>query len=267
MNILPAALAALTLGDAAPEPAPAGPWRVERIDSRCTLIREEAGARPRFLALETTPGSGVIRLIAADPGWSGFSPAEAAAMRFILEPGDPVAGERVGPIRKPAGAGVELNSVDWSFLGAFASAGAIRMEGKGRSPVRLELAGASSAVRALRHCEEDSLRQWGIDTGARAGLRRLPKPAGAGAISWFRWEEYPEEAVRARASGTAVARVAVDAAGRPANCSVVVSAGHPSLDSLTCKSILKRARFEPALDAAGKAVRSDYFARTVWRTQ
>src|SRR5687767_5025772 len=101
MNILPAAFAALAIGGAAAE---AGPWRVERIDSRCTLIREEPGARPGFLALETTPGSGVIRLMVADPGWSDFPPAEAAAMTFILEPGGPVAGERGGPIRRPAGA-------------------------------------------------------------------------------------------------------------------------------------------------------------------
>lgn len=267
MSLLPVAFAAFALGGTGGESEPSDPWRVERIEHRCTLFRQEDGARPVLLTLDTTPGSGLIRLIVADPGWSEQAAAEAAGMSFLLDPGGPVAGERARPIRNPAGAGVELTGIDQSFLAAFAAAGSIRLQGNGKTPLRLKLADASAAVRALRDCEEQGLRHWGVDTAARSALVRLPKPAGAGAIEWFRWQEYPKEAIRARASGTVVTRVTVGPTGRATNCTIVVGAGHPALDKRTCESILKRARFDPALDAAGKAVRSDYIARTVWRTE
>ncbi|MGZ8979069.1 MAG: energy transducer TonB, partial [Allosphingosinicella sp.] len=255
MDLLPIAFAALALGPGTEE-GPTGPWRVERADSHCTLIRQEPGARPLHLTLEMTPGTGQIRIMAADPAWSDRDAAKAAAMPFLLDPGGPVVGEKARPVRNLAGAGVELAGIDQAFLATFAEARSIRLERDGRTPFRVQLPEIAAAVSALRDCEEDSLRQWGVDTAARAALRRLPKPAGAGAITWFRWQEYPDAAVIAGASGTVVTRIAVDSAGGAKSCTVVVSAGHPALDKRTCQSILKRARFEPALDSAGKAVRS-----------
>jgi TonB family protein len=266
MNLLQIAFAALTASGAGAPEASAGSWKVERIDSQCTLFRQETGARPTFLALQTLPGSGLIRLIVADPAWSDTAAVEAASSSVLLDNGGAVTGEKARPVHTPAGAGVEMTGIDQSVLATIAAAGSIRLEGKGKTRFLMKLPHAAAAVGEFRDCEAGSLREWGVDTVARAGLRRLPKPAGAGIIEWFRWQDYPHEAVRARISGTVVARIAVSVSGAATDCAVAVTSGHRALDERTCKSILKRARFEPALDSAGKAVRSDYVIRAVWRT-
>lgn len=269
MNLFPIGLAALvSAGAGAEQAAAAGPWQVEKADWDCTVLLREQGARPRWLALGTTPGSGMVRLVMADPAWGGRDAAKAAAMPFILDPGGPVAArEKPRPIRIGGEAAVEQAGIDHSVLAAFATTRSVRLEKNGRTAARMDLAEPASAVRALRECEDGMLRQWGVDTAARAALGRLPKPAGAGAITWFRWEEYPEAAVRTGASGTVLTRIRVDRFGAVGGCTVVVSSGHTSLDRQTCESILKRARFEPALDSSGTAVASEYIARTVWRAQ
>jgi TonB family protein len=212
------------------------------------------------------PGAGVVRIVVTDPAWSARDSARAAAMKLFLDPGGPVEIDKVRPIPSADGRGVEM-AEDHSFLTALASARSIRLERKGRIAFRAELPDSAGAVRALLDCEEGALREWGFDIAARAALSRLPRPAGVGAVSWFRWQDYPEEAVLARASGMVVARISVDSSGRAAACAVVVGAGHASLDRRTCQSIMERARFEPALDSKGKPVGSEYIVRTVWQTR
>lgn len=259
-------LAAMSLAAQVAEAAPAAPWQIERGEWRCALSWTGPDAKAQRLTLDTTPGSGLLRLAATDPAWGDQAAGKAAAMPFLLDPGGPVAGERKRALSSFAGGSVELSGIEPTFLAALAQARSIRLEEKGKTPFGLGLPDAAAAVRAFRDCEESRLRDWGVDTAARAALGRLPRPAGAGAVEWFRWQEYPREAARAGVGGTAVARITVSPAGSPADCAIVVSARHPALDALTCQSIVKRARFEPALDSAGKAVRSEYILRTSWRT-
>ena len=217
MDILPIAFVAIALDGARPG-APAGNGGSRRVDSLVTLF----GRTPRsamFIALETTPGSGLIRLVVADPAGTTVQQRNSAS---LLSSRRPWPGNGAAIAARPGG--VELNGIDQTFLRFARPARSGWRDGK--TPLRLQLSGASAAIRALRDCEEETLRQWGVDIAARSALSRLPKPAGAGAIEWFRWQDYPDEAVRARASGTVVARVAVDPAGSVSNCTVVV--GRPS---------------------------------------
>lgn len=264
MRILPLVFAAL-LG-AQPGPVGGGErsWRVDWADSRCTLTWEETAGTRRLFSLDVIPGTGSLRLRFVDPGWSDYAAAEAAGMSVRLDPGGGAAGTGAKPVRNAAGAAVEIHGVEDTALAAFAAARSIGLGRDGRSAFQLHLPGAGPAVASLRKCEEDALRRWGIDPAARASVRRLPKPVGGSPLPWFRWQDYPKQARRERASGSAVARVDVDPAGRPVRCLVVASAGHAALDKVTCDSIMKRARFEPALNAAGERVAFHYILRTVW---
>ena len=264
MRILPLVAAALLGGQSVPDGPAEGPWRVDWADARCTLVWEESGETRRFLSLDVIPGSGLLRLRLVDSGWTDYAAAEAAAMPVSLDPGGTVAGTGVRPIRDASGGAVEIHGVEGTALAAFAAARSIGMDRDGRSVFRLRLPGAGAAVASLRKCEEDALRRWGIDPAARASLSRLPKPVGGTPLAWFRWQDYPKQAMRERASGAAVARVDVDPAGKPLRCAVVASAGHAALDKVTCDSIMKRARFEPALNAGGEPVAFHYIIRAVW---
>lgn len=69
---------------------------------------------------------------------------------------------------------------------------------------------------------------------------------------------------RGRYNGTVAVQVAVAPNGRVANCSAVRSSGTPALDALTCRLVVERARFRPAVDANGRAVQSEAFTTIAW---
>jgi len=64
-------------------------------------------------------------------------------------------------------------------------------------------------------------------------------------------DDYPTAALRDRAEGIVVIRLAVNADGRVAGCEIESSSGHHSLDSASCNLATRRFRFNPALDAKG----------------
>ena len=49
-------------------------------------------------------------------------------------------------------------------------------------------------------------------------------------------------------------RVTVNTEGRADDCAVVATSGSPQIDTTSCRVALRRARFRPALDAAGQPV-------------
>jgi periplasmic protein TonB len=85
----------------------------------------------------------------------------------------------------------------------------------------------------------------GADNGGGTPLRQID-----GAI---REQDYPREAERLHQSGRVHIRFTVGVNGRVSDCRVTRSSGSPSLDEATCRLILKRFRYEPSRDAAGRA--------------
>ncbi len=66
--------------------------------------------------------------------------------------------------------------------------------------------------------------------------------------------DYPYEAMIQRARGQVRISLGVDARGRATGCRIARSSGFAILDDLTCQLALKRFRFRPARDAAGRPV-------------
>jgi TonB family protein len=83
--------------------------------------------------------------------------------------------------------------------------------------------------------------------------------------SLFSDEDYPAVAVRAHEEGTVGFRLLVGPGGLPSGCSVTRSSGSLILDSTTCRLLMARARFRPALDKAGKPAGDSFNGRIVWR--
>ena len=118
---------------------------------------------------------------------------------------------------------------------------------------------------ALQKCIEGLLKEWGFPTEA-ARLMSFAKPR-ADVLGYVRAEDYPAEAIRDKASGTAEFMVTVGADGRAGNCRVMRSAGHAALDATTCAIVVRRVRFEPARNASGKAIEAPFFTRISWRIE
>jgi TonB family protein len=77
-------------------------------------------------------------------------------------------------------------------------------------------------------------------------------------------DDYPLDAARARAQGTATAHVEIDAGGRVTSCAITQSAGHALLDKVTCDIISTRFRFEPIVPG-GPVLAASRDLRIAWR--
>lgn len=76
-------------------------------------------------------------------------------------------------------------------------------------------------------------------------------------------EDYPPSSIRNEEAGTAVARFTIGTDGRVAECSA--SGASAALDAETCKLIIRRFRFKPALDASGQPIAETRSQRVTWR--
>lgn len=79
-----------------------------------------------------------------------------------------------------------------------------------------------------------------------------------GAPSWITPYDYPTSALRENRSGYAGFRLTITPQGRPMRCEIVYESGSSDIDQATCKLLMKRARFKPALDAQGNSTVAVY---------
>lgn len=91
-----------------------------------------------------------------------------------------------------------------------------------------------------------------------------PKPTPLGPQQWVTNADYPAAAIAAREQGTVSFRLDVSAEGRVTGCTITGSSTSSILDSSTCGLMVRRARYNPARDATGKAIASTYNSRFRW---
>lgn len=89
---------------------------------------------------------------------------------------------------------------------------------------------------------------------AAIALPSRPATAKGSPAAWFGADAYPAEAIRNEEEGRTVSRILIGRDGRVRSCGIVTSSGHPRLDAATCDILVRRGAFEPARDAAGRAI-------------
>lgn len=133
-----------------------------------------------------------------------------------------------------------------------------------RKPVRLEFGSMAKPMRQLRACQDSLLKSWGYDPVVQATLSKPARPASSPAM-WLRSSDYPTGAVFNGQNGIVQFRLDVDEYGRIAGCHVLARTNPDVFADTTCRSVSRRARFEPALDAVGKPARTLYVAKVRWQ--
>jgi len=93
---------------------------------------------------------------------------------------------------------------------------------------------------------------------------KAARPAGNTA-NWVTTNDYPTTGLRGEHEGSTRYRLSVDAAGKATGCSVTASSGFADLDSATCATLMRRARFTPASDETGARVAGSYSGTVTWR--
>jgi TonB family protein len=77
--------------------------------------------------------------------------------------------------------------------------------------------------------------------------------------------EYPRGSLADNEQGIVHYRVKIDRRGVANECEVTRSSGHERLDNATCDLLMSRARFTPSRDSRGRASRSTFNGRVIWR--
>lgn len=188
--------------------------------------------------------------------------AEAIRLIDLTEPPPPAERPPIPPppeSRAPAGGGAPEGRAAPPPVRIDAPPPAIRLDPPPRiAAPPLDLSDAATAPGLGR--DGAGTGQGGTGTGSGTGSGAGAEGAGTGdgpAVrtrriqGGFTSRDYPRAAARLGAEGTVIARLAIGANGRVADCRVVESSGNADLDATTCRLILRRFRFEPARDAAG----------------
>jgi protein TonB len=118
----------------------------------------------------------------------------------------------------------------------------------------------------------------GADTGTRTDDFAVPAPVPSaspfdpvGAVPrgnpsrWVTDDDYRPRWIREDMAGRASFALSIDAGGKVTGCTITRSTGHAPLDAATCDLVKRRARFDAARDASGRAVAGSYRGSITWR--
>lgn len=86
-----------------------------------------------------------------------------------------------------------------------------------------------------------------------------------GPLGWITTEQYPSVALRRGWEGNGNYLLTIGTNGRVTDCSITTSTGRDVLDRATCKSVKRRARFDPAMNSSGEKVSGTYSGKVTWR--
>jgi TonB family protein len=247
---------------------PTGKWVVDYATTQCTASRDFAGPdspiKFGIIPMPNEQGYDVLFLIRNDfgpvptielPGLIGFggiadSPIKIWVINFRTQP-------------KQSAYQVHLTA-DQMAKARSATSIWLRVSAN-RFNVTIPLGSVGNVLQVLHGCVLDLRRYWNTD-GEKDG--RIAVPSKGDVRSVFSNKDYPEEAFDRNQEGEAQYLLLVDEAGNVAGCQVVQASGVLPLDVMGCQVIKKRAKFQPALDAKGKPVRSTFTTPpVVWRME
>jgi hypothetical protein len=130
-----------------------------------------------------------------------------------------------------------------------------------RRAVTLETGPMRAPFMALDKCIDNLMTTWGIDTEKHKVLTRKATPQQSPG-KWVVSSDYPLDMLSSGQPAIVEFRLSVGPDGTPTACHIQSTTRPKEFDDAVCKSVMRRARFDPALDAAGKPLAS-YYRNTV----
>jgi TonB family protein len=123
----------------------------------------------------------------------------------------------------------------------------------------------SPLLDGLEHCTTDLMNYWNFE-GDKNGRIKVPPKGELRAV--FTADDYPGVAQDNLQEGTAQYLLLINESGKVAGCHILKPSGVPALDAMGCIVITGRAKFKPALDAAGKPAKSTLVTPPItWRLE
>ena len=227
---------------------PAGRWAVEYAANHCILSKEGLGGDPS-IAVRTRPMDEQHDLMFAlapaariSTSFKGHLDGEASDTpeRWITT-------EQVGKMSRRW----VMSSISADELASSVRSGRIGLTGPEGFAISASLPIIDRAMIALRLCEDDLAKRWGVDP---AEMRQWAHPARAeGDLRDLFWNE-DKARVAIFGDGTVRALLDIDASGKVTNCTLLRSSRVSWADRKICEGLRMRATFHPAIDHAGHPV-------------
>lgn len=259
----PAATQSAPAADEAPR-APSGKWVAEFEDTMCVLSRPYgAGAEGLHLGFRPLPFDDDIEIVLVlnSPGDDRLVRGRKAMVTLL--PSGQAAEAKYITSTVTDGKRIVRLIVPREKISDVGSAASIRLSLDQRTLAHAALTNTAAAMRTIDACDDDLVRSWGFDPVALRSLSRLAEPIEP-PQTWVSNDDYPPKALAEEQQGVVRMRWKVGVDGRVHDCVIVQSSGAPILDAASCMLITKRARYRPALDAAGKPVATPKASTFSW---
>jgi TonB family protein len=248
--------AMLSTGAGAPPPSPAalapvGPWEVKGdTDGVCMLSRNYGAAdNPVIVAFQPLPNQPMMEVMVLSKSDSDAARHGVAYMTLGAGSLKGVGGFTSFKVPHSTQRLTRF-TIDRTAFDGLAGADTVTLDAD--TAVTIAIKNGKGAMAALDACEVKLLTAWGIDPNSFGPGKPAPMPkGGASGAQWFSNNDYPDAAKRANISGRVVMVLTVGEDGMVTACRVVASGG-AILDRTSCALATRRARFTPAIDAAGK---------------
>ena len=233
---------------AAPAPLilkPTSAWQVDYANERCRLARQFGeGKQTVFLIMDRFAPTDSLRLTISGP-----------LVKTFVEKGD--ADIQFGLLAIKNRAKTEWVVVQPISEDRQKAVRHLRVGKPLRKPVMLETGSMRGPLSALDTCIDNLLTSWGVDIEKHKTLGRAVTPLDS-PEKWIVSSDYPSNMLSAGQPALVNFRLSIGPDGVPTACHIQATTRPKEFDNAVCKSVMRRARFSPALDATGQPLVSYY---------
>jgi hypothetical protein len=247
---LVAAMFAWTPLEAGKPKVPPDKWAIDYAKEYCVLSRDGQPAEIG-IAFRTRPLSIEHDLLFYKlPGTR-----KEASFKGRVHRADGTAGEdRWALLERSAGRSKTVleTTITSDELAQTVTTGSVRFTGDLGIDVQAPLPNISKALDALRACEEDLAKRWGVEP-KEIGTWAKPATATSDLRELF-WGKDPSK-YGVLQSHHVRAVLVIDESGRAVNCTIIEKSRVAWVNKHICDTLVREGQFEPARDQNGKPVR------------
>lgn len=265
--------------------APQSEWEIIADGDTCTAARLFAkDGQVHLLKLEQYAPSTAVGLSAFGPAFRAFINLQPTELRFREDQKPHKASPFTG-VLPGFDKGVIYGAItpNWDELAALAKGGTppakpytqlddeageriafVGLQQGGRPEVRLATGSMRAVFQSLNGCTFALLEKWGLDAERFRTAQRRPSLQG-----WRETWDALRDAYRSNAlqgeRGVIVLRATISAEGKMESCALLDAATSGNLAPAIC-DVMGKAKFAPAIDAAGQPFRAPYVQTLKFQT-